>query len=428
MTYSDNEVKREHWANYLPVNQRLSEVVERLADDLVDVTVALEATGEKLEETSNTYIFPYGRMSVLPPALFGEINEDVIASNGSLEIPTDTEKMMEMIIEYEKWVDRLDSSGKYTHIAVPTSAILLDAMKEVAGREYPSDQWGQSAEQTSRALQKEPLFTMDVHRVAQINAGVFYLDELPSELRPFYRQIKEYVIAPSQLVPEDGRTTSVRELPQIPIGQYGQEAAEKLARAVTFFGDIIRASSIIDNSISEIAADQNTGNILRKHTMRTRESYEDGNPAHLKNGLSDALVGGILSMAQVISFLSAEKVEGYDNFDDLVVGILDSDILEEFARLAPVGYIGPVTLGGIYIPHSLEVKGSHLALSKQMKDYLSAMHRGYMMDMANAWKQYDSNPHHSPMPRTLGLSCPASEPHGAIATLRPVLKSILVNK
>lgn len=419
------ETRRAHWDRYLPVNRILSDVVETLAGDIVDASL-LDKT-ELLAEASNTYQFPYGRMSVLPPALFGTITMSDIVPERHLSVPTDKSEIDTMVDSYERWTNEVARSGRYSYVSIPTRDVLINALEQVAGRPYPREEWWQSARTTREVLRQEPIFTMDVHRVAQINAGVYYLEELPKELQPFYRQLDSYVIAPSRLIPEDGRTISVRELPQMPVGEYGKETAERLAQTVTFLGDFIRTSPIIDASIDKITASEGTNELLRKHTMRTRESFEDDNPAHLKNGLSDALIGGILSMAQVIAFLTAEKIEGYDTFDALVADILDSDVLEEFARLAPVGYIGPTTLGGIYIPHALDTTGPKLTLSKQMKEYLGAMHRGYLLDQAYAWKDYDDDPKNHVMPRTLGLTCPASEPHGAIASLRPVMKSLLVH-
>ncbi|MBP7775212.1 MAG: hypothetical protein KA069_01285 [Candidatus Saccharimonas sp.] len=425
LSKSDAELRRNHWDKYNPVNNVLREVVEPLAADLAIAAEVLDRDDEQLKRLCNTYHLPYGRMNKLPPALFGTITKDIISRDRDLVVPTGDSEIETMADSYMGWIVDRAQTGDYKYVAAPTRDVLVETMKKFKGQAYPEAEWAAAAAVTQQALRDEPLLTIDIHRVAQINGGAYSLDQLPTHLQASYRQQTGYTLAMSQLVPEDGRTSSVRELVQLPIGEYGQQLADTLARSVVVLGDFIRTSPTIDEKIATIASDDDTKNILRKHTMRTRESYDRGDLTHLKNGVSDVLIGGILSMAQTISFLTAEKVPGYENYNELVEAILDSDVIEEFARIAPVGYIGPVTLAGIYVPGALDATDGKLSLHPEFKRHISEMRRGYFAGMAIKWALYDQAPQINEMPRTLGLTCPASEPHGAIATLRPVLKSFL---
>lgn len=420
------DLKRAHWDRYNPVNELLRQVVEPLATDFAQAVEALDRDHDVLT-TCNTYKLPHGSVSKLPPALFGTILKDSITRDRPLEVPEDETEIDKMVNDYYAWAVALAQTGDYAYVNTPTPELLGETMRHFKGQSYPEEQWNASALVTQQALNQEPLFTIDVHRVAQINGGAYELSKLSPNLRSMYRQHTDYSLAISQLIPEDGRTSSVRELVQLPIGQYGQEASERLAKAVVVLGDFMRTSPAMAESIVRMTEDENVQAVLRKHTMRTRESFDRGDLAHIKNGVSDALIGGILTMAQTISFLASEKVPGYDNFDDLVNDILDSDVLEDFARIAPVGYIGPVTLAGIYVPGALETSDGKLSLSTEFRKHLGEMRRGYFAGMAAKWALYDEAPTRHAMPRTLGLTCPASEPDGAIATLRPVLKSFLVH-
>lgn len=428
---SSLDLKREHWDNYNPVNARLSGIVEQVAEKLSN---ALDDTddapfGQNLDLLThycNTYTLPYGRIGMLPPTLFGDITKDGIAPTRPLVVPTDDNEIQKMTRSYEEWSLKIAQSGDYSYVSVPNSKILIAKMNELKGEKYPLDAWRASALVTQQVLNNEPIFAFDIHRVTRINSGGYDHDQLPPELQLLYRQRSSYVLALSQLAPEDGRMMSVRELVQMPVGEYGEQAAEKLARMVVWLGDLIRSSSVIDDSIAALDIDQDTDDLLRIHTMRTRESYERGDLNPIKNGLSDALIGGILSMTQAIAFLTAEKVPGYEDFDKLVTDILDSDVLELLARLAPVGYIGPITMAGTYIPGALDTSANKLGLSQEVSKHLGKMRREYFADMAAKWALYRSTHNAEDMPLTLGLTCPASEPGGAISTIRPLLKPFFV--
>ncbi|MEO5690678.1 MAG: hypothetical protein ABIQ64_00650, partial [Candidatus Saccharimonadales bacterium] len=250
----DRDLKRQHWDKYNPVNHELIEVVEPLAKDFADAVAELGTDNERLKSLCNTYLLPYGRMSKLPPALFGTITKDTISLDRPLFVPTDDDEIEEIATKYNEWAVGLAQTGDYSYASVPTRDVLVETMKRLKGQPYPEDQWKTSALITQSALINEPTLGIDIHRVAQINGGAYELDQLSPSIRHLYKQQSMYTLALSQLVPEDGRTLSVRELVQLPVGEYGIEPAERMARAVVLLGDFIRTSPDVDASIAALTS------------------------------------------------------------------------------------------------------------------------------------------------------------------------------
>jgi hypothetical protein len=78
---------------------------------------------------------------------------------------------------------------------------------------------------------------------------------------------------------------------------------------------------------------------LIRLTARFADSSANGNPAPLAT-----IYEGVISIAQAAYMLTARRLDGYDNPNDLLGNIIHNGHLKTLARVVPVGIIGPATL------------------------------------------------------------------------------------
>jgi hypothetical protein len=184
----------------------------------------------------------------------------------------------------------------------------------------------------------------------------------------------------------------------VPVGEYGEEYAKKLAQA-----------TIITMEAAEVAIKDNAGRVaavhsklLQEHTARGAEE-EDG-----PNAYSTALTiqEGVLSIMQTVSLLTAEKVEGYDDPTKLLNDIVENGLIEKVTRLVPPALVGPLALDGRRFANPLERdEDGKLQLTEIFEGKLKAAHIKYWQDVIEEKKSSKSGQH--PKIGT-GLTCPAS--------------------
>jgi hypothetical protein len=179
--------------------------------------------------------------------------------------------------------------------------------------------------------------------------------------------------------------------------------------------DFIKTSYVIDRGVRN-HLDSKSEELLAEHTARSRDRHESSMSDYAIHGVNNTLTEGVLSMAQVISFLTAEKVEGYDTHDQLVNAILHTDIIEQFTRLVRPGYIGPATLSGLHMPQPIIVRDGRVVLNPEVVKILNSMRKEYRDSVMAKWALHEAG--NSKAPQTLGLTCPAAAPKGAITAIK----------
>lgn len=435
------ELVQHHWQVHSSVHQTLVDTVRPLVEDFVDIVSGkLDGASEAeldgvLTDAGNVYELPYGRITKLPPAVFGTITPDVIELDHDLVVPSDSQVAGEMAQGYENWAHRmakkyevLPNRGgmwgyRYEVGAYPKSTLISDQMAVVSDEVYPEADWRMSATAMQAALATEPNFTFDLNFSNRIlNAGLDH-DQLYGRAKELHGQHSRYVVVPSKRPPTDGRVSSTKDIIQLPIGAYGIDAATRLAQTTVYLCDVIKESGELRAGIEgrltpEIEA------VLAEHTARTRERYEqEPNSADKSmHGLKNSLAEGVLTIAQVISFLSAEKLPGYDDHGALVSEILDGGLIEQFTRSIRPGYIGPLTLSGVYMPGVLESDQGKLSLSKGALDYLGENRKEFYEEMAAKWHAYQESNGSGTKPDMLGMTCPAAKPNGALGIAKLAFK------
>lgn len=420
-----------NWEQNGPINDQLRDVftpmnhlfVEMVSNDLAHSYISPE---ERVANTGNAYVLPSGRITTLPPTLFGKITEYDATPNECLTVPNKADDRSLMVENYTHWATGI-AATKYRS-RFPNREILLDTMEKLEGQAYPREDWWLAATALQKALRDDVSFTIDLHRCNRIvNAGFDY-DELDATAQKIFRQHPTYSLVMSRIEGGDRTWQGTRDYAQLPIGQYGTEASAKLARVTTLFNDRIKSSHAMNAKVNNLLSEETTA-LLASYTARSRERKQDNVHNFALHGAKNTLTEGILSVSQTLAFLTAEKIEGFESHDQLVAKILDSDIIEQFTRIVRPGFIGPATLAGLYMPGVLIVKeNNQLGLSKQAIDVLSSMRKEFVADIVAQWATYRaSEDPAAKRPPALGLVCPAAAPKGIISEAKEAFKLFYQN-
>lgn len=420
-----------HWEQNTPINDELRRIVEgvtnRFSFEMQEELAASTPTTrhEMIRAAGNVYNLPYGRIGNLPPALFGDINMHAAPRlTRSLVIPHNDAEIDTMATRYVRWATGIAYTRRYMTSAFPDKQILRAEMSKHQGIEYPLDHWQIAANAMHRALREEPNFTMDSHRTNKMGNAAFDYDQLNDATKAMYRPYESYALVMSKKYSNDTAIpdTSTRDTIQLPIGKYGQEAAAKLARITVALNDFIKTSPMIDAGVRNrlTSADQS---LLAQHTARSRERKALYAHDYAVHGIKNTLTEGVLTVAQVLSFLTAENINGYKDHDALVRDILETDIVEQFTRVVRPGYIGPTTLSGIYLPGAIVVCDGKPTFNKEMAAELNRARREHAAGIMAEWATYRANGGVGAPPNVLALVCPAAAPNGAISIVKNVIKA-----
>jgi hypothetical protein len=124
----------------------------------------------------------------------------------------------------------------------------------------------------------------------------------------------------------------------VPVGKYGDELAQKI-HLVT--ARLLGGTKFVEESGRKLFAND------RSDALRNTVRGQDYNSGFAPVAM---LQEGIVTLANCIALLSAEKIEGYEDPDRLIESILTSGLPNEMAKRMPPAVINPVSLSGRYIP------------------------------------------------------------------------------
>ncbi len=139
----------------------------------------------------------------------------------------------------------------------------------------------------------------------------------------------------------------------LPIGEYGEAFARDLFKAM----QLMNACTLLVKEQAQSIATSHRD--VFQQTARGRDSIE--------NGAWFALQEGVLSLFQTLSLCTAEKVEGYDNPEQLLRDVITAELPNQLAYLAPAATIGPLSLMGKYIVHLVQKTERGLIINPEAK-------------------------------------------------------------
>jgi len=218
----------------------------------------------------------------------------------------------------------------------------------------------------------------------------------------------------------------------MPIGEYGEQFAERLLRAT------IVAMEITGQGLEEDATRvvKEHESVLREHTARGQSEGKARYDYDFNLLGWDKVTGaaplatlqeGILSVMQTIALLTANKVPGYDNPDDLLRDIVAQGVIERFTRRVSMGYVGPLTLFGAYYPHPLTTSNGKLELTDELSMILKenkAKSRSQALEKLQSRHAYIQEPEMYAQQDIVGfgIACPAAR--GGIQRLAEAISEV----
>lgn len=135
--------------------------------------------------------------------------------------------------------------------------------------------------------------------------------------------------------------------PFIPIGEYGLEPASRLLIGTV---KALEMAERGDKKIKEIARQSDTSQqVILYHTFQGHIN-EDA-----EIGLAIITQQGIISTAQSIALLTAERVQG-EEWEDLAISLVETDRITEFARRIGPGLLPYLVTFGRYIKDPIALK------------------------------------------------------------------------
>ena len=219
------------------------------------------------------------------------------------------------------------------------SSILSGVEHTVLAKDFDLDTWRhyeQRMEAFSPETRQQIVFTRG-NRARNSRNGLanYHLFDLPG--------VTEHVYARNPFIPPE--KYKVIHNMYLPIGAYGQEFATDLLKTA------IHMQAFAQEYAYETAEHMTADNeeLLRQYTARGNEAREVS-----ADSTMETLQEGILTIAQSIALLTCEKVPGYDDPHELVKAIAEAGLVERLARYASMGLVGPLVLGGKYVPGALQ--------------------------------------------------------------------------
>ena len=191
----------------------------------------------------------------------------------------------------------------------------------------------------------------------------------------------------------------------LPVGEYGPEFTETLLKTVVIMQDRIR--TIMPDSSEQATVGHEA--VLGQFTARANPQSSPEISGVSGETTLATLHEGILTIAQALAQLTAEKVDGYDDPYVLMDDIVASGLVELLAARVTLGLVGPMALSGRSVVGSLEKTDNGLVFGAPLDAYLKRKRAQYV----EALKQLG---HVGPEGTSMtGHTCPVSEKGGGVS-------------
>jgi len=196
----------------------------------------------------------------------------------------------------------------------------------------------------------------------------------------------------------------------MPIGEYGEEFGQRVMAAAA-------VTQIVAEDVRGMAQIATAGHEATLHTYTARGS--DGAGANSYTTMH-TVQEGILSVMQAIAFLTAERVEGYDDPSALLSDLVREGLIERLARYTPMGFIGPMTLTNQYVPGAIERTDRGLRFSDAFEALLKERRSRYVTRVMLG--EMDQN--HGDY-KSSGRMCPVSGRDGGIHAMAASIAALV---
>lgn len=418
---------RTQWTKYGPAHEGLAKATETASQELV------KALGE--ETTSNPPVqilrdLPSANDDTifLAPHVFGNLDDP----NWKPAIPASSEDAEQLMESYNEGKGNCWIEGKHTKLTRGLHgdgnefSLVLDHYREHDISLSDPDIWDKYRKNALEYMKEGKYFldTLTTARFRSINsardshAQILMDNAARSETCMGMVDIQEEYRHPSMK-----GTFSPADNFALPVGEYGPETTERFIKTVIMVKSKIPQATTTE-SVKQIAGEEKDA--IVKHTARGRVSPEEVSP-HEKLRYTEE--EGVVSIVQALALLTAQKVEGYDNPDDLVKDIVAADLIEELTRTIPMGLLAPMTNMGGYFPGLVQPdEKKKVRLNPSWKAVLKEVREEQIDDYLEDWEKYEAGEDGYVIPDSMALYCPAVKPHGAISMLKGPLTDVFLSQ
>lgn len=420
----DHDQMRWLWKHNGPVLDELRQIVEplteavasRVENDLrVEDVVEFETRGAFVQRN-----VPFGEpYAMLPPRMFDELTDQTMIAP---EIPRNARDIEALVDEYGDRRNRAPmensrESARYDWLTTGDTYQdeLVEALQSLRDRNISIDpvKWQRykeaGKEQARRGRYDLDIITM--RRAGSLKTMRGY--ELYAELADNHAtgEFENFMIMQTATLDEGGHWRGLIPVGYLfmPVGEYGEEFAERLLRTTTY---VVNATGRTVQPLARTLAETHE-EAITKYTARGADERP------LDVALTMMTQEGARSIMEAVALLTANKVEGYDDPERLFGEIIEQGILEQFTRSMPMGLLGPLAFSGKYFPEILRNKGDgRLELNRDVLDTLkltkykkAAMEIG---EWTTYWSLTDEERKDVEPPVATSLICPAAMPGGAL--------------
>jgi hypothetical protein len=419
--HSRRELQGALWRRFREEHHELRTVSEIFTDGLVrrlgrtdpeDVAVETEALKPAYNLPSKSDDLVY-----LPPHIFGNLDDP----NWEPRVPETPAEFEALKKKYEEnrsngWMDN-PINGNSNFSSSPESFLkVLEWMREHNMTDLDKESW-ETYRQAEIRQYESGCNQVDVlasyrFQSADSMVGFDYMRQLFEDAGVARTQYSIGVFdAPRRHEAMDGGTTPADYF-VLPVGEYGEQWAEKLLRLGVFTKR--EATAAAQNFDVRDAANEHK-TVIREHTARGRISPPE---VPVDEKLGHMGEESTTSVMQTLSLLTAHKVPGFDNPEDLARAVIDAGLVEEFTRETPAGLVAPFAFSGRTFPNLVErTENGGVQLNPMVMEHIKRAKDAQVKVMAEGWDQHYASGGETKRADMLGLICPAAMPHGAVGKL-----------
>lgn len=131
------------------------------------------------------------------------------------------------------------------------------------------------------------------------------------------------------------------------------------------YGDAVSLAILLANTALEEFFLSSIQDDIDSTLTESQKNYVGVHSFH--KSFSGTLRDALRSVGQVIGFMTAERIDGYDDVLDLLEAALDKKLFSQLSNLLPPGFVQPVAHKGLYYPQLLHVTDKGLSVRPEWK-------------------------------------------------------------
>jgi|GEM_PF-3677286 len=367
-----------------PYLRTMERITRRIISDPEDI--------RRRAQEADPKIIPY-KFAGLPPNLYDHLDAAPF-------IPATTEGVFELVNQYAAYMKRLETTRPAFWRGYPKNSkerqahdLILELLRlqkddpllfEAPAARAKWRRYNLAFKEQEPKEGFRPMFHQNVHFTNYANNrhftatggffdktdgmfGSYLLADFPYSSSPFTSQIR------------------------VPIGQYGQEAAEDLMRSTFVMMQLITEDQFMTTDVVYSPEEQK---FIIDHLMRSRDLHLDSHDetllfGHLRYAMYQTALEGMASVSALSAWLEGDGIPGHET--DIWSGLyalLSDDVYVKMTAVMAQAVVVPTTLHGNYFRHPLEPTPTGYRMSRDVAEKIQEIQDRRTKDMHGTWMRY----------------------------------------